>query len=87
MGLPHVNSTYKILNPIGKRLLTRLRLGIDHFIENKLRHNFADFVNPLWPCSIKAETTLPFFWHCHNFLKIRRKLFGRIKQVGETPLQ
>ena len=69
MGLPHVNSTYKILNPIGKRLLTRLRLGIDHFIENKLRHNFADFVNPLWPCSIKAETTLPFFLALSQLLK------------------
>ena len=41
-------------------------------------------MNPLCSCSIKPETTLHFFLHCHNFLKIRRKLFDRIKLLDET---
>ena len=61
MGRPHADSTYKIPNQIGKKLLTRLRLGLSDLSEHKFRHNFADFVNPLCSCNIKAETTLPFF--------------------------
>ena len=87
MGCPHANSTYRIHNPVGIRLHTRLRLVLSHLNEHKFRHNFADCVNPLWSCSIEPETTLHFFLHCHNFLNIRRKLFDKIKLLDETLLQ
>ena len=61
MGCPHANSTYRIHNPVGIRLHTRLRLVLSHLNEHKFRHNFADCVNPLWSCSIEPETTLHFF--------------------------
>ena len=47
MGCPHANCTYKIHNPIGIKLLMRLRLGLSYLNEYKFRHNFADCVNPL----------------------------------------
>ena len=87
VGRPHANSTYRIHNPVGIRLLTRLPLSLSHLNEHKFRHNFADCVNPLCSCSIEPETTLPFFLHCHNFLNIRRKLFDKIKLLDETVLQ
>ena len=87
MGRPHANSTYRIHNQIEIRLLTRLRLGLSHLSEHKFGHNFADCVNPLCFCSIKSETTLHFSLHCRNFLKIRRKLFHKIKLQDETLLQ
>ena len=87
MGRSHANSTYRIHSPVGISLLTRLRLGLIHLNEHKFRHNFADCVNPLCSCSIKPETTLHFFLHCRNFLKIRRKLFDKIKLLDETLLQ
>ena len=87
MGRPHANSTYRIHNPVGIRLLTCLRLGLSYLNEHKFRHNFADFVNPLCSCSVKPETTLHFFLHYRNFLNIRRKLFVRIKLLDETLLQ
>ena len=89
MGRPYANSTYRIHNPVGIRLLTRLRIGLSepYLNEHKFRHNFADCVNPLWSCSIEPETTLHFFLHCHNFLNIRRKLFDKIKLLDETLLQ
>ena len=52
VGRPHANSTYRIHNPAGIRLLTCLRLGLSHLNEHKFRHNFADCVNPLCSCSI-----------------------------------
>ena len=87
MGRPHANSTYRIHNLVGIRLLTRLRLGLSHLNEHKFRHNFDDCVHPLCSCSIKPETTLHFFLHCCNVLYIRRKLFDKIKLLDETLLQ
>ena len=87
MSCPHANSTYRIHNPVGIRLHTRLRLVLSHLNEHKFRHNFADCVNPLCSCSIEPETTLHFFLHCCNFLNIRRKLFDKIKLLDETLLQ
>ena len=46
MGRPRANSTYRIHNPVGIRLLMRLRLGLSHLNEHQFRHNFADCVNP-----------------------------------------
>ena len=83
-GRPHANSTYRIHNPVGIRLLTRLRLGLSHLNEHKFRHNF---VNPLCSCSIKPETTIHFLLHCRNFLSISRNLFEKIKLLDETLLQ
>ena len=87
MGRPHANSTYRINNPIGIKLLRLLRHGLSHLNEHKFRHHFADCVNPLCSCSIKPETALHLFLYCRNFLKIRRKLFDRIKLLDETLLR
>ena len=87
MGRSHANSAYRIHNPVGLTLLTRLYLGLSYLNEHKLRHNFADCVNPLCSCSITPETTLRFFLHCCNFLNIRGKLFDKIKLLDETLLK
>ena len=42
------NYTYGIYDPLGVRLLNRLRLGSTHLGEHKFRHNFADTLNPLF---------------------------------------
>ena len=64
-----------------------LHLNLSNLNEHKFRYNFPDCTNPLCLCSIKPETTLHSFLHCHNFLNIRRKLFGKIKLIDETLLQ
>ena len=87
MGRPYPNFTYRIHNPVGIKLLTRLHLGPSHLNDHKFRHNIADCVNPLCSCSIKPETTRFFFLYCHNFLNIRKKLFDKIKLLDETLLQ
>ena len=61
---PIGNSTYKIYDPLGIKLLTRLRLGFSHLSEHKFRHNFADSLNPLCSCSLETESTLHFFLRC-----------------------
>ena len=86
MSCFHVNSTCKTHNPIGLSLLTHLCLGLSHVNEHKFRYNFDDCVNPLCSCSVKPETTLHLFLHCHNLLNIGRKLLDKIKLLDETLL-
>ena len=54
--LKHVD-TFGIHNPIRMQLLTRLRLGFSHLNEQKFRHNFRDFINPLCECKLEQHLT------------------------------
>ena len=58
----HEIALNKIYEPLGKKLLTRLRLGFSHFSEHKFKHNFADSLNPLCSCSLETESTPHFFY-------------------------
>ena len=61
IGCTHASSTYRIDNPVGIRLLTRLRLGLIHLNVYKFRHNFAHCVYLVCSWCIEPETTLYFF--------------------------
>ena len=49
VGQPTAKPIYNIHNPIGLKLLTRLRPGLmlSHLNELKLKHNIQDCINPL----------------------------------------
>ena len=74
MGCPHANSTYRIHNSIGTRLLTCLYLGLSHLSEHKFRHNTADCINVLSSCSLKPETTLHLFFSTATIIKHWKKI-------------
>ena len=67
--------TFNIHNPLGLKLLTRLRLGLSHLNYHRFNHNFKDCINPLCLFSLEVESTVHFFLHCHNFVNIRNTLF------------
>ena len=52
---PLGNDTYGIYDPLGIRLLNRLRLGFSHLKEHKFRYNFADTLHPLCLCLLKLK--------------------------------
>ena len=66
------NCVFNINNPLGLRLLTRLRIGFSHLKEYKLKYNFQDSVDPLCSCGIDVESTVHFFLHCPNFTMQRQ---------------
>ena len=78
---PTGNSTYKIYDPLGIKLLARLRLGFNHLSEQKFRHNFADSLNPSCSCSLETESTLHFFLRCQNYTTLRRALMTDFKNI------
>ena len=56
------NSIFDIHNPLGIKLLTTLRLGLNHLHEHKFRHCFKGILNPLCECGKDIESTM------HSFL-------------------
>ena len=71
---PTPNKTY--WNPIGIKLITRLRLGLSHLRDHKFKHNFLDWLNPICCCGKHIETTVHYFLHCPIFSDERSIFFN-----------
>ena len=80
-GRPIQNSIFKIHDPLGIKLLTRLRLGLSHLNEHRFRHNFQDCLNPLSSCSLEVESNIHFFLHCQHFIQSRQTLLDSVKKI------
>ena len=52
VGRSTAKSFYNINNPIGLKLLARLRLGLSQLNEHKFKHNLQDCITPLCTCSL-----------------------------------
>ena len=81
IGRPDQCSIYKIHNPVGLNLLTRLRLGLSHLNEHRFNHDFQSCINPLCSCSLAVESTTRFLLHCHYFSNTRSTLLNSINEV------
>ena len=78
------NIVYNIFDPIGLKLLTRLRLGFSHLNEHRCRHNFQDCLNPLCTCSLETEDTIHYLLHCLHFSQQRFDLINSVKSVFDN---
>ena len=79
---PKCNDTYRIYNPMGLKLLTRLRLGLNHLND----HNLKDCINPLCSCSLSAENNVHFFLQCHHFSLQRQVLMNNIESIDKDTI-
>ena len=79
---PSKTNNFGIHDPVGLKLLTRLRLTLSHLRAHKFKHNFQDTLNPLCSCDLSCEDNMHFFLHCHFFVQQRRALFDRLKNKG-----
>ena len=83
---PKSNCIFDIHNPLGVKLLTRLRLGLSHLHDHKFRYNFQDCLNPLCVCTNNVEDCIHFFLHCQNYNAERQTLFDKISAVNAAVL-
>ena len=81
IGRPIQNSICKIHDPLGIKLLTRLRLGLSHLNGHRFRHNFQDCLNPLRSCSLEVEPNIHFFLHCQHFIQSRQTLLDSVTKI------
>ena len=66
-------SLFSIHDPVGVKLLMRLRLQFSHLNEHKFRHNFNDCVSLMCDCGAETETTGHFFLRCQFFADKKTK--------------
>ena len=60
-----METLFSVYDPLGEKFLTRLRLKFSHLKEHKLKHGFADTINPMCACGPDFETTEHFLLRCH----------------------
>ena len=75
------NSLFSIYDPLGVKLLTRLRLQFSHLNEHKSRHGFGDTINTMCVCGSEVETTEHFFLRYHLYSPQRLELFENLERV------
>ena len=72
---------FYICDPLGVKLLTRLRLQFSHLNEHKFRHGFNDTVDPFCACENGIETTEHFYLRCHFYSAQRKELFKSLEKL------
>ena len=73
---------YNIFDPIGLKLLTRLRLNLSHLREHKFRHNFQYTLNPLCSCkNLETETTDHYLLRCDFYTNTRTTLLEKLVEI------
>ena len=79
---PKSSSIYDIMDPLGLKWLTRLRVNLSHLMEHKFRHNFADTLNPMCNCGLlEIESTSHFLLRCLFFSDQRNNLLESISVI------
>ena len=61
---PKPNNIYKCHNPKGIRLVTRLRLGLNHLREHKFKYSFQGCLCPLCLCGNDVKSSGHLLLHC-----------------------
>ena len=78
---PTENKTFSIYDPLGIKLLHRLRVEFGHVNEHKFRDTFADTLNTLCSCSLETESTAHFFLCCQNYTNICITLMNELNHI------
>ena len=79
---PLENIICSIYNPLGLKLLHRLRLDFSHLREDKFSHLFTDTVNPLCSCSVEIESTEHYFLRCHDYFIFRKTFINELNSIN-----
>ena len=79
---PLEKDTYGIYDPLGVKLLNRLRLGFSHLREHEFRHNFVDTLNPLSSYCLETENKEHYLLRCQNNLSLPTTLTNDLKNIN-----
>ena len=72
------NSIFPIHNPVGVKLLTRLRLQLSRLNDHKFRHGFEDAISPMCSCNREIESNEHFLLRYHFYSSQRLELFDKL---------
>ena len=78
---------FQTLKPRAICLITRLRLGLSHLREHKLKHGFQGTLNPLCTCGNDVESTEHSLLYCPQFIHERRTLLSTLGNLNYNLLE
>ena len=84
---PEPNQVFNVESSEVLKFLTRIRLELSHLADHKFRHNFPDFVSPIFGCSQEIEISAHFLLHCSNYHCARQTFFKKINKIDSTILK
>ena len=76
------NSLFSMHNPVGIKLLTRLRLQLSHLNEHKFRNGFEDTISPMCSSNMEIESNKHFLLRCHFYSSQRLELFDELNKIN-----
>ena len=77
-------SLLSIHDPVGVKLLTRLRLQLSHLNEHKLYHNFKECERPMCDCGAETEAIGHFFLRWQFLANERQNLCDDVYQISAS---
>ena len=78
------SSLFHCHHPRGVKLLTRLKLGLSHLREHKIKHGFQYSLNPICSCGIDIETSAHFLLHCPHYSNERSTFLNTIRKINRN---
>ena len=76
------NLIYYIHDTQGLKLLTRLRVGLNHLFDHKFKDKFQECAYSICACGQNIETTIPFLSYCPNHPCKMKILLQEIHQIS-----
>ena len=73
---------FGIVDFIGLKLLTQLRVDLNDLREHRFRHGFANCPSPTCACGSEIESTSHFLHRCPRFDTQRNELHSKIRSLG-----
>ena len=70
-----MRSLYDCHNTKGIKLITKLRLDLNHLREHNVKRSFQELINASCNCGYEFKPMVHFFLHCH-FFTIERITFS-----------
>ena len=85
---PSASSKFNCHNPRGIKLMWRLRLGLSHLREHKLKHSFQDSLKPFCSCGKgEVQTSSHYLFHCSNYSEEWLVLLNTMRNIDMFILQ
>ena len=75
------NLLFCIDDPVGVKLLTRLRLQFSHLNEQKFRYGFSDTINPMRAYRAEVQITEQYLLRCHFYSTQRLELLENLEKI------
>ena len=84
---PNPNSIFNYHNPKTIKYLSRIRLGLSHLCEHKVKRSFQDILNhPICACGSDIETPCHQLISCPIFDVERNTFLNNIRQIASSIL-